>query len=33
LQHGDVIRASSQEDGLQLSNLFEDEVVRQSCNC
>ncbi|RON53638.1 hypothetical protein [Pseudomonas frederiksbergensis] len=33
LQHGDVIRVSSQEDGLQLSNLFEDEVVRQSCNC
>lgn len=33
LQHGDVIRASSQEDGLQLSNFFEDDVVRQSCNC
>ncbi len=30
LFQGDVIRASSQEDGLQLSNLFEGEVVRQS---
>jgi hypothetical protein len=33
LQHGDIIQANSEEEGLQLSNLFEDEVVRQSCNC
>lgn len=33
LQHGDFIQASSEEEGLQLSNLFEDELVRQSCNC
>lgn len=33
LQHGDLIQVTSQEDRLHLSNTFEDEVVRQSCNC
>lgn len=33
LQHGDVIHAQTLVDGLLLSNRFEDDAVRLSCNC
>lgn len=33
LQHGDVIQAKSEVDDLLVSNRFEDDAVRCSCNC
>ncbi|WP_297845625.1 hypothetical protein [Pseudomonas sp.] len=33
LQHGDIIQALSERDGLLVSNRFEDDAVRLSCNC
>lgn len=33
LQHGDIIQALSEADGLLVSNRFEDDAVRFSCNC